>query len=134
MTELCITIILAIIAIGIAYIPAWIIIYKHIELGNRIPSSMNLSYDDINVIIEGIITEIFTNKYLLYYKLKDVRVIPNMDEEITTITKEVINAFSNDLIHEISKFYSKDFLVMMITRKVQILLVDYTNNNKPNTK
>ena len=96
--------------------------------------SLNLSYEDVNVIIEGIISEIFTNKYLLYYKLKEITIIPKMDEEITTITKEVINAFSDTLIHEIGKYYSKDFLVMMITRKVQILLVDYTNNNKPNTK
>lgn len=96
--------------------------------------SFNLTYEEVNVIIEGIITEIFNNKYLLYYKLKEITVIPKMDEEITNITKEVINAFSDTLIHEIGKYYSKDFLVIMITRKVQILLVDYTNNHKPNTK
>ena len=97
-------------------------------------TKLNLSYEDVNVIIEGIITEIFNNKYLLYYRLKEITVIPKMDEEVTNITKEVINAFSDTLIHEFNNYYSKDFLVKMITRKVQILLVDYTNTHKPNTK
>lgn len=129
---ICIMIVTAI----MAYIPVIILVSKQ-KTDKHTESKYDyfgLSYDEINEIIEGIISEIFTNKYLLYYKLKEITVIPNMDQEITTITKEVINAFSDPLIHEIGRFYSKDFLVMMITRKVQLLLVDYTNNNKPNTK
>ena len=115
-----------------------IMVYKNSQKANsmeRMPlQPLPLTFEDVNVIIEGIIAEIFNNKYLLYYKLKEITVIPKMDEEITTITKEVINAFSDTLIHEIERYYSREFLVIMITRKVQILLVDYTNNNKPNTK
>ena len=106
---------------------------KNAPVVNSTPR-LGLSYEEVNVIIEGIISEIFNNKYLLYYKLKEITIIPKMDEEVTNITKEVISAFSDTFIHECENYYTKEFLVMMITRKVQILLVDYTNTNKPNTK
>lgn len=106
---------------------------KH-EEKMRNQQSNHLSYNEVNEIIEGIMMEIFSNKYLLYYKLKEITIIPKMDEEVTNITKEILAAFSDDLIQEFNRYYSKEFLIMMITRKVQILLVDYTNQNKPNTK
>lgn len=134
-------ILIAILGIGgaILLIAPWVLIatsylQQRNELQNKPQKDLQLTYNEVNEIIEGIIMEIFTNKYLLYYKLKDIRIIPNMDQEITNITKEIINAFSDTFIHACHSYYSNDFLVMMITRKVQILLVDYTNNNKPNTK
>ena len=98
---------------------------------NPIP---NLGYKEIMEIIEMTIDEIWKNKYFLYYRLKEIRIIANMDEEATAITKEVIESFTPEFMQSVMRYYTIEYFTKLITRKSQMLLVDYTNTYKPNTK
>ena len=97
-------------------------------------NSLSLPYDSIIKIINDTIDTIWKDKYLLYYRLKEIRIIPNMDEEVKNITTEIIESFSKPFIDNTLKYFSLDYFTVMITRKVQMLLIEYTNTYKPNTK
>lgn len=104
---------------------------KHQEIINPIP---NLGYKEIMEIVDATVDEIWKNKYFLYYRLKDIRVVANMDEEATSITKEVITSFTPEFLQSVKKYYTMEYFTRLITRKSQMLLVEYTNTYKPNTK
>lgn len=98
------------------------------------PSNLNLSFDECNEIIAYIVDDIYKNKYLLYYRLRDMTIIPEMDEEVTIITKEIISCFSDGVKEQIYRYYTEEYFVVMITRHIQKLLIDYINTYKPSTK
>lgn len=102
------------------------------ELSNR--PSIRLSFSECNDIINDVVDDIWKNKYFIAYRLKEVSVIPAMDEEITSFVKEVVDALSEDVIKESCKYYSYDYIIKKITRQGQMLFIDYTNNYKPNAK
>lgn len=102
------------------------------EFANNI--GVTLPYNEVMSIVDATIDAVWKEKYLLYYRLKEITVIANMDEEITTITKEIINAFDKGFLNGILKYFTLEYFTQMITRKVQLLIVDYTNTYKPNTK
>lgn len=93
-----------------------------------------LSFEQCEEILGVIITDVYNNKYYLHYRLKDIKVIPKMDQEIVDITKEILDGMSPHLKKSFAMYYTDEYLVSMITRRVQALLVQYTNDNKPMTK
>lgn len=93
-----------------------------------------LSFDEVNEIIDTTIDEILVNKWKVYYRLKDIRIIPKMDQDIATITKEIITAFSPVFLESVEYYYTKEFFYTMITRRVQLFLINYTNEYKPPVK
>ena len=93
-----------------------------------------LSFDQCNEVLFTLIDDIYKNKYFLQYRLKDIVIIPKMDQEIEKITKEIYSGLSDHLKYSFSIYYSEDYVISMITRKVQLLLVEYTNTYKPSTK
>lgn len=94
----------------------------------------SLTFDECNHIIDSIIDEVYTNKYFVFYRLKEIDVIPKMDEEVTKMTKEIMTGFSLDVLNDMYYYYDREFLIKKITRQVQKLLINYTNTYKPNTK
>lgn len=100
---------------------------------NTHTNSLNLSFEVLNKIIDLVVNEI-SEKYILSYKLREIQIIPNMDEEIKNISKEIVMSFSDEILREIRLYYTEEYFVAMITRKIQLLLIDYTDRNKPNTK
>lgn len=93
-----------------------------------------LTFDEVNEIIDTTIDEILVNKWKVYYRLKDIRIIPKMDQDIATITKEIIAAFSPVFLESVEYYYNKEFFYTMITRRVQLFLINYTNEYKPPVK
>ena len=91
-----------------------------------------MSFEECKTVIDTVIHEIYVNKYQLYYTLKEIKIIPNMDDEITNMAKEVLNAFSETQYHEFSRYYTDTYLAQYITRTIQLLFVEYTDKNKPN--
>jgi hypothetical protein len=106
--------------------------YANIEKLKK--NNLNLSHSDIMSIIDSTIETVWKDKYLLYYRLKEIKVIANMDNEIVTITAEIMHSFSNPFMNTCLNYFTLDFITSMVTRKVQMLLIDYTNTYKPNTK
>jgi len=97
-------------------------------------NTISLSFKECNEIVDYITNDIWKNKYFINYRLRDLTMIPNMDDEITLFVKEVINSISNNVMTECLKYYSHDYLIKKITRTGQSLFIDYTNSYKPNTK
>jgi len=128
--------------IVITLIIGFIIIHKRmLKVIDRVESSNQpnniipgrpMSFEECTNIIDTVIREVYTNKYQLYYTLKEMTIIPNMDDEIESIAKEVLNAFSDTQYVEFSRYYTNTYLVQYITRSIQLLLVEYTDKNKPN--
>lgn len=97
-------------------------------------SQLNLSFEQCNTIIDNIIDDIWTNKYYYIYRLKDVRVISKMSDEINMCVNDVLSAISDDVKLEICKYYTYEYLIKKITRQVKNLFIDYTYKFKPSTK
>ncbi len=94
----------------------------------------NLSFIEVNEVIDTVIDEVYKQKYLLHYTLKELVVIPDMNNEIKKLTTEVLDAFSESFLNEVYKYYTRQYFIYMITRKCQMLLVEWTHTHKPNTK
>lgn len=126
-------IVLVVFVIGI-YVVLWKFISTINKKNTTIPPQQPLttSFDECNDIINTVINEVYTNKYLLYYTIKEITMIPKMDEEIKKITTEVYSSFSETMLTSILQYYSKEYLIKLITRRVQLLLVDYIDKHKPN--
>lgn len=99
-----------------------------------IPDNIHLSFEECNRIIDNVIEDIWKNKYFLSYRLRDLTIIPNMDNEITDFTKEVLNSISDRVKVETMRYYSHDYMITRITRQAQMLFVDYIDKFKPSTK
>ena len=93
-----------------------------------------LSFDEVNEIIDYIMNDIVNNKWFLYYRLKEIKIIKKMDDDIAEITKEIIAAFSPDFMLSANQYYTPEFFITMITRRVQVKLIEYTQKYKPNAK
>ena len=93
-----------------------------------------MSFEDVNEVLETVLMDIWSNKYLLYYRLRDIIVIPNMDEEARLITKDVMDALSPEFINYASRYYNTDHITRMIVRKAQVLLIEYLDKHKPSTR
>lgn len=99
-----------------------------------IPLLTPLSFEECESILSIIIDDVYTNKYLVQYRLRDLTVIPKMDDEIKKITLDIISSMSDNLKRSFECYYTEGYLVSMITRKVQLLLIEYTNKHKPLVK
>lgn len=93
----------------------------------------NLTFDDVCTVIDCIVKEVI-DKHFLNYRLRDIRIIPDMSDDVNTITKEIYESFSRTFIRQAMKFYSKEYFIRLITRRVEIYLVQYTDQYKPTTK
>lgn len=93
-----------------------------------------LSYSDVNTIVDDIIDEIWNQKYQMNYILRGVDVIPNMTTDISEMSKEVIESINMNLWTNIDRYYDRAYFGAKIVRRVELLFVDYTNRHKPPIK
>ena len=103
-----------------------------VKVSKRTPR--NLSFEECNNVIDTIVADVYTNKFLVTYILKNLQLIPDLDEEVKEITTEICSCFSEDVMNDILYYYKKEYFIRMITRRVQKLLIDYINTHKPNVK
>ena len=78
--------------------------------------------------------KIWNNKYLWNYRLRDVRVIPNMPNEIDNFVKEVISSLGSNIMYNLDKYYTHEYFVRKVARRSQILFVEYQRAYRPQTK
>ena len=95
---------------------------------------LRLSFSECNDIINTVIDDIWKNKYFITYRLREMRTIPSMDNEIASFVKDVMGSLSLDIIKEAEKYYSQEYIIQKITRQAQMLFIEYINTYKPNTK
>lgn len=109
---------------------------REFMLAGKAPTHKNfeLSLNEIYDVIDAVSEEIITNKYEIYYKLKEIKVIPKMDDEIKKITTDILNAFSPTFKESVSDYYSERYFIEMISRRAQAFAIKYTSENKPKSK
>lgn len=93
-----------------------------------------LTYDEIFEVITETIKVVFKHKYEMEYKLKDIKMFYNFEDEVRELTTEVIKAFSDDFIKKAEFYHTGDYITTYITRSVTVLLIEYTKANKVKTK
>lgn len=93
-----------------------------------------LTYDEIFEVITETIKVVFKHRYEMEYKLKDVKMFYNFEDEVRELTTEVIKAFSDDFIKKAEFYHTGDYITTYITRSITVLLIEYTKANKVKTK
>ena len=93
-----------------------------------------LTYDEIFEVITETIKVVFKHKYEMEYKLKDIKMFYNFEDEVRELTTEVIKAFSDDFIKKAEFYHTGDYITTYITRSITVLLIEYTKANKVKTK
>ncbi|MFN4245857.1 MAG: hypothetical protein ACK4F9_06925, partial [Brevinematia bacterium] len=68
------------------------------------------------------------------YKIKDVRVIYNFEDDLKELTLRIVSGISKELMGELLYYHPKDYILKYITRVVEYYLIDYTRKNKVKTK
>ena len=104
------------------------------ESNKQLPIKFNISFEDCDKYIDNVINDIWQNKYFLNYRLRDLVIIPEMDKEIKNLTEDVISSIGDPIMTEILNFYSYEYIIRKITRKAQMLFIEYTKTYKPSTK
>lgn len=104
------------------------------EKTKRMPEYRDIPYDELNAIIDDIINDIWKNKYLWKYKLKEVVMIKDMNKEIEAFTGEVLSSLGKNLLHNCDKYYTHEYFVKKITRHSMFLFIEYTKENRPPIK
>lgn len=114
-----------------------------VNFGDRISSKKvvttetnneRLTYDEIFEVITETIKVVFKHKYEMEYKLKDIKMFYNFEDEVRELTTEVIKAFSDDFIKKAEFYHTGDYITTYITRSITVLLIEYTKANKVKTK
>lgn len=108
----------------------------HNDFNNNVNSIhyTDLSYETVNTIVNDTFTEIWSNKYLMNYVLKEMVVIPNMDEEIQAMTEDVYNALGANVKHNLLKYYDMEYFIKKITRQTTVTFMEYIKTHKPPSK
>lgn len=94
----------------------------------------DLSYEQVNTIVNDIIDEIWTQKYQLSYLLRGIDIIPDMGHDVAEMAGDVTRAINENLWINILKYYSKEYFGAQMARQVEMLFIDYTNKHKPPSK
>jgi hypothetical protein len=94
----------------------------------------DLTCEEVNNISENIIAEIWLTKYKQNYDMRDVKIIKNMENEVKMLATEAFYSLSDNLKHNILKYYTNDYFIQRLTRQSQTLFVNYTRENRPPIK
>lgn len=96
--------------------------------------SVVLTYDEVNKIIDDRIVELWTYKYYPYYRLREIKIIPELDKQIDSFVNDVMDSFSAPILKSIYIYYTKHHFIGMITRRAQGLMMEYLQTYKPATR
>lgn len=91
-------------------------------------------YDTLMSILDNTIQRELRHHYELIYKLQDIRIIYNIQEDLALIVKEIMASFSPNLLKQLEIYHSKDYVIKYVTRTVEIFLIEYTKKNKITAK
>lgn len=96
------------------------------------------SYKNVmNILLETIKTE-FEYIYKLEYDLKnkstDTKTLPNFKNELKRITGKIIHSFSPEFLKDFEQFYTREYLILFVSKNVEIFLLNYIDKNKIKTK
>lgn len=67
------------------------------------------------------------------YRLRDVRVINDIEGDLRTLTRNTINAMSPELLAAMEMYHDEDYIIRYVTRMSREMLLEFTNTNKPKT-
>lgn len=91
-------------------------------------------YDTLIQILDETIKREILHKNNLEYKLKDVRIIYNFQEDLEDITKRILSSFSSQFYEEMEYYHKRGYIIQYVSRNVQTFLLEYTKQNKIKTK
>ena len=91
-------------------------------------------YETLMNILDETIQREIKHKHELDYKLKDIKVIYNFEEDLKEITTSILSALSPSVLKELEYYHPRDYIIKYVTRYVEIYLIEYTRKNKIRTK
>jgi hypothetical protein len=65
---------------------------------------------------------------------RSTRMITKFNDELSTLSKNVVNALSQDYYDELSYYYKTDYVLRYIVKTIQLYLIKYMDDNKITTK
>jgi hypothetical protein len=76
----------------------------------------------------------FQKRYKLEYELKDIRIIPDFQKELSIVTHSVLEAFSVDLLKEFQYYYNREYIIRHVTKTIEIMIMELIREKKIKTK
>jgi hypothetical protein len=127
-TELMIIIACYIIAITVA-----IVMFKSKKEEPKVVVPSN-EYSTLMEILDSIIQREIQYKVTLDYKVRDIRVIYNFQEDLKELTTKILSSLSEPFFQELDYYHSRKYIIQYVTRYVEAFLIEYTRQNKIKTK
>lgn len=115
----------------VSMIFGFIVLKPKKEKERFIPSN---DYGTLIEILEVSIKREIQHKHDLDYKIKDIRVIYNFEEDLKEITGRIMSSLSPSFFEELQYYHSREYIIKHVTRTVQIFLIEFTRANKIKTK
>jgi hypothetical protein len=92
------------------------------------------NYETLFAILDSIIQREVQYKTVLDYKIKDVRVIYNFEDDLKELTTKIVFSLSEPFFRELEYYHSREYIIKYVTRYVEAFLIEYTRQNKIKTK
>jgi cell shape-determining protein MreC len=127
-TELMIIIACYIIAVVVA-----IVLFKSKKEEPKVVVPSN-EYSTLMEILDSIIQREIQYKNTLDYKVKDIRVIYNFQEDLKELTTKILTSLSEPFFQELEYYHSREYIIRYVTRYVEAFLIQFTRQNKIKTK
>lgn len=96
------------------------------------------SYEDIMAVLTETIKKELEFTYRLDYSLKNIatetKIMPIFKEELSRITGRIFHSLSPIFVKEFERYHNKEYLILFISKNVEMFLIEYINKNKIKTK
>jgi hypothetical protein len=89
--------------------------------------------DLMNTLNETIKRE-FTVRLKLNYELRDVKIIYDFQRDLHDLVNGTLTSFSPDFYNQLQYYYTREYIIQYVTKTIEIMLIEYTKNNKIKTK
>jgi hypothetical protein len=100
------------------------------EVERFIPSN---SYQELIGILNATIQREIEHKYQLDYKVKDIKIIYNFQEDLTELTSRIMISLAPPFIEELAFYHDRKYIIQIVMRNVETFLMEYTRQNKIKT-
>jgi hypothetical protein len=91
-------------------------------------------YETLISILDETIQKEIKYKHELHYKLKDIKVIYDFEEDLRDIATSILSALSPTVLKELEYYHPRDYIIKYVARYVEVFLIEYTRKNKIMTK
>lgn len=121
-------------SMGIVIFEYLFVNYTKKTLTVKTKGSNTIGYDNVMNILDEAIKREFTFKYKLFYEIRDIRILYNFEDDLKELVQNVIFSFGEEYMNELKFYFTQDYILTYVTKKMELILMDFTKERKIKTK